>query len=56
MKKLLQMVSYLGLGFTVVPSFLVMGGQIPWDAHATLMLIGMVLWFASAPFWMRNAD
>jgi hypothetical protein len=52
MRTLLKLISFAGLGLTVVPSFLVFTGAIAWDTHATLMLVGTVLWFGSAPFWM----
>ena len=52
MRTLLKLISFAGLGLTVVPSFLVFAGVIAWETHAALMLVGMVLWFASAPFWM----
>ena len=50
----LKMISGIGLSFTVVPAFLVFMGEITWELHALLMLIGTVLWFASAPFWMKE--
>lgn len=53
MKTLLKVVSFLGLGLTVIPAFLVFGGQATWDTHALLLGIGTLIWFASAPFWMR---
>jgi hypothetical protein len=52
MKKLLKIVSYIGLALTVVPACLVATGNIELDTNKTLMIIGMVLWFAAAPFWM----
>ena len=52
MRPALQLISFAGLGLTVVPSFLVFAGRIAWATHAALMLVGTVLWFASAPFWM----
>ena len=52
MRTLLKLISFAGLGLTVVPSFLVFAGRIAWATHAALMLVGTVLWFASAPFWM----
>jgi hypothetical protein len=55
MRALLKLVSYAGLGLTVVPSFLVFAGVITWQTHAELMLAGTVLWFATAPFWMQEA-
>jgi hypothetical protein len=55
MKTVLKIVSYVGLVLTVVPAFAVMAGAISWETHALLMFIGMVVWFCSAPFWMRRA-
>ncbi|GAB4238525.1 MAG: hypothetical protein Kow00109_12990 [Acidobacteriota bacterium] len=54
MRRFLQLLSTLGLILTVVPSFYVLYGVIPWETHADLMLAGMLLWFASAPFWMKG--
>jgi hypothetical protein len=54
MRTALKLISFVGLGLTVVPSFLVFAGRITWDTHAALMLVGTVLWYASAPFWMRQ--
>lgn len=52
MKTLLKVVSYIGLALTVIPAFLVASGILTLDTHKTLMVIGMVLWFAASPFWM----
>ena len=54
MRKVSIIVSILGLLCTVVPSFFVLYGKLSWDHHALLMAIGMVLWFVSAPFWMKT--
>ena len=54
MTPLLKVLSFLGLGLTVVPSFLVFGDVIAWDTHATLMLVGTLLWFATSPFWIKE--
>lgn len=56
MTLVLKGLSFLGLGLTVVPAFLVWAGVLTWDTHATLMLVGTVLWFVTAPFWMENPD
>ena len=53
MRKFAIIISILGLLFTVVPSFFVLYGRLSWDSHALCMAIGMVLWFVSAPFWMK---
>ncbi|MEJ2504054.1 MAG: hypothetical protein P8177_12220 [Gemmatimonadota bacterium] len=55
MKRLAQAASGAALAFTVVPSFLVFAGAIPWRTHAVWMLVGTLLWFATAPFWMVEA-
>ncbi len=54
MRQILISVSLVGLTLTVVPSLLVMLGKIAWTRHADLMLLGMILWFATAPFWMKS--
>jgi hypothetical protein len=54
MKPLLKLISFAGLGCTVVPSLLVFAGDITWNTHAALMLLGTVLWFGSAPYWMQE--
>jgi hypothetical protein len=54
MKMALKAASFLALGLTVVPAFMVAFGVISWGLHASLMLAGTLVWFASAPFWMRD--
>jgi hypothetical protein len=54
MKWILQVMSFIGLGLTVVPSFFVFAGTMTWDTHALLMLVGTILWFATSPFWMEH--
>ncbi len=54
MKIAVKTLSYIGLGLTVIPSFFVLSGQIAWGTHARLMLAGTLLWFATAPFWIKK--
>lgn len=54
MQAILKILSYIGLILTVVPSFLVFSGAIELSFHKTLMLIGTLLWFSTAPFWMNR--
>ena len=54
MKTILKAISLLGLGLTVAPALLVFGGAISWEQHAGAMLVGALLWFGSAPFWMQE--
>ena len=55
MNALLKLLSALGLALTVVPAALVFLAGLAWETHAVLMGVGTVLWFATAPFWMRDA-
>ncbi len=52
MKYTLKAGSFLGLGLTVIPAFLVFSGALTWETHAFLMATGALLWFCTAPFWM----
>jgi hypothetical protein len=54
MKRVLQIISSTGLLLTFVPSTLVYAGKIELQMHFALMIVGMVLWFATAPFWMKS--
>ena len=51
---LLKTLSYIGLGLTIIPSILVYMTMISHDTHINLMGAGMVLWFATAPFWINK--
>ncbi len=50
MQVFVKLISLAGLGLTLVPAFLVFAGRIDLAAHKNLMILGAVLWFASAPF------
>ena len=54
MKTLMKLISFAGLCMTLLPAFLVFNGSMTWERHALFMLIGTVLWFGSAPFWMTG--
>jgi hypothetical protein len=56
MKILLSSLAFVGLLATVLPSILVCFGAIELGIHKTIMVIGMILWFVSAPFFMRRKD
>ena len=56
MKNLLKIVSFSGLLLTVTPAFMVFYKVIDKPIHFVLMLIGTLLWFASAPFWMKGTS
>lgn len=56
MNNVLKLASLIGLALTVVPAFLVFAGTLTWETHATLMILGTLLWFVTAPFWMRGQE
>ena len=56
MKIILKIVSYAGLALTLVPSILHFAGEMSLSVHKTLMFIGTIVWFATAPFWMNTPD
>ena len=55
MNVVLKILSYLGLGLTLVPSVLLLTG-FAFPKHALLATIGMALWFATAPFWINKSS
>ena len=54
MRILLIIISFIGLALTIIPSILVFKGAIEMKSHFHLMAIGMVVWFSTAPFWMKS--
>jgi len=54
MRYMAVLLSLLGLGLTLLPSFMVLYGLLGWKAHTQLMFAGMLLWFAFAPIWMKK--
>ena len=54
MKPILIVIAFLGLLATVLPSILVFAGIMEPATHKTAMGVGMVLWFATAPFFMKR--
>jgi hypothetical protein len=56
MKNVLKIISLIGLLLTVVPSFLVFYDIIVKSTHFILMGIGTLLWFISAPLWMKGTS
>lgn len=53
-KKLLMILSFAGLTMTIVPSFLVFFQKMPLDQNKMLMALGTVIWFVTAPLWMKK--
>lgn len=53
-KHILQAISYVGLAFSIIPAFLVFGGFLSREIYYHLMVVGMLLWFGTAIFWIRK--
>jgi len=54
MQLVLKIASMIGLALTIVPAVMVAMQKLSWQTHADLMAGGMVLWFVTAPFWMKK--
>lgn len=54
MNTVLRIISYIGLAFSLVPAFLVWKGVITFQTDLTLLVVGMVLWFGTAIFWIKE--
>ena len=54
MKKLIPIISLLGLALPIVPACLYLVHSTEKSQMQGLMLVGTILWFATAPIWMDN--
>ena len=52
MKRLLQLISIAGLALTIVPPILFFNDAIEKTEQNWLMLVGTIIWFLSASFWL----
>ena len=51
---LLKIISYVALIGTIIPSLLVFFGNLDIEVNKTIMTISMIVWFATAPFWINK--
>ncbi|PZX57062.1 hypothetical protein LV84_02194 [Algoriphagus ratkowskyi] len=56
MKSVLKIISFTALVLTLAPSFLVFWGYIEPSLSKILMLIGTIVWFGTASFWMNKTE
>jgi hypothetical protein len=54
MKPIFKSISYLALVLTVAAPLLVWAGQISIETNKNLLILGMILWFSSAVFWIKH--
>lgn len=52
MKLVLKIISYTGLGLTIIPSILFLMDKIELSQLKLYMFIGVFVWFGSAVFWV----
>ena len=49
----LKLVSYCGLALSIVPAVLVFTETIEKGTYLNLLILGTVMWFGSAIFWIK---
>jgi hypothetical protein len=54
--KLIHILSVLALALTIVPPVLFATGQLGENSMKLTMLVGAVLWFATAPRWLHGGE
>ena len=54
MKQILQFISLVGLLMTILPPVFFFLGKISHPTQDLLMLIGAIVWFGSAVFWLGS--
>lgn len=56
MRRVLQVISWIALAMTVLPSILYVSGNMELDRVKGLLMIATVVWFVVTPFWMGKKD
>lgn len=56
MRILLIIISIVGLLMTIIPSIMVFTQNMTMESHKQYMTVGMVLWFGTAVFWIKEKD
>ncbi len=51
---ILKTISYIGLAVSIVPAFLFFAGVLSKQVYINLMIVGMVMWFGTAIFWVKR--
>ncbi len=51
-----RVVGILALGLTVIPAALFAAGKLGEEPMKTAMIVGVVLWFAAAPLWLKGGE
>ncbi|HSI75176.1 MAG TPA: hypothetical protein VK957_04765 [Lunatimonas sp.] len=56
MKTLIKIISYTGLGLSIIPAILVFQQSITPETCKVLMTAGTIMWFTTAPSWMNKTE
>ena len=58
MRRVLQLISWVALAGTIVPSVLYLAGRIDLDESKWALLAATIAWFIATPLWMgrKKAD
>lgn len=51
---ILKVIAYLALVLTIVPPFMFLADSIEVEAMKNVMIVGFVMWFATAPFGFKD--
>jgi hypothetical protein len=54
MRALLQVISWVALAGSILPAMLYINDAMALGAVKTWMLLSTVVWFATAPLWMKG--
>jgi hypothetical protein len=52
MRPIAQIISWIALAATILPSLLYLNGSMELPTVKTWMLVATVVWFAATPLWM----
>ncbi len=56
MKTLVKIISYIGLGLSIVPAILVFKESMTPETCKMLMTAGTIMWFTTSPSWMNKTE
>lgn len=56
MRLMLQIISWIALAMTVLPSIVYFSGHLELERVKWLLILATVVWFAVTPFWMGKKE
>ena len=55
-RRILQIISWLSLAGTILPSILFLAGRIDLDDSKQWLLVATLAWFVATPLWMGREE